>query len=107
MGDQNAPGGISRTTRMVGFRDEKKVRMNKIIGSFNCLKLALTMALLAGSAGCVGYAGGGYDYVGGGAVVVEPDVSFYGGFYDRGHEVHAFSHRGSESRGFAHGERRR
>jgi hypothetical protein len=49
--------------------------------------------------GCVGYVDGGY----GGAVVVPgPDVGVYGGFYDRGRDVHAYHDRGFRSRAIAH-----
>jgi hypothetical protein len=59
--------------------------------------LALGIALLMTLAGCVGYVDGGY---GGGAVVVPgPDVFLFGGGYDRGGDVHGYSHRGFESRG--------
>jgi hypothetical protein len=34
--------------------------------------------------------------------VYGPDVGFYGGFYDHGHDVHAYHDRGSRSRGVAH-----
>jgi len=46
--------------------------------------------------GCVGYVDGG-----GGVAVVgppPPDVVVFGGDYDRGHDVHSYSHRGYESR---------
>jgi hypothetical protein len=65
----------------------------------NRIKMGLGIALLAGLMGCVGYVDGGY----GGAVVVPgPDVYFYGGGYERGHDVRAYSHRGVESRAVAH-----
>jgi hypothetical protein len=79
--------------------------MKKLFDSFSLLKISLALALLAFSAGCVGYAGGGggYDYVGGAYVGPVPEATFYGGFYGRGHDVHTFSHRGFASRGVAHG----
>lgn len=62
-------------------------------------KIGLGMAVLAACVGCVGYVDGGY----GGAVVVPgPDVYLFGGGYDRGRDVHDYSHRGSESRAVAH-----
>jgi len=65
------------------------------------VKLALGLVLLTALTGCVGYVDGGY----GGAVVVapEPDVVLFGGGFDRGRDVRAYSHRGAESRGVAHG----
>ena|ERR1035437_3676409 len=60
----------------------------------------LGMALLATLTGCVGYVDGGY--YGGPVVVPGPDVYFYGGGYERGHDVRAYSHRGVESRTVAH-----
>jgi hypothetical protein len=68
----------------------------------NCLveqiKFGLGIALLAALTGCVGYVDGGY---GGTVVVAEPDVVF-GGVYERGHDVHDYSHRGAQSRAVAH-----
>ena len=57
----------------------------------------LCAAVLIIFTGCVGYVGPD----GGGAVVVgppAPDVVLFGGDYDRGRDVHAWSHRGYESR---------
>jgi hypothetical protein len=69
----------------------------------------LGVAVLTCLTGCVGYVGGGYDagvvVPVPGVVVVGPEVGFFGG-YDRGHDVREDSHRGSESRGEAHGRRR-
>jgi hypothetical protein len=53
----------------------------------------LCVAILTIFTGCVGFVGPG----GGGAVIVGPPVVF-GGDYDRGHDVHDYSHRGYESR---------
>jgi hypothetical protein len=63
--------------------------------------LVLGAVLLVTLTGCVGYVDGGY---GGDAVVVGPDVGFWGwgGGYGRGRDVHAFSARGSASRAVAH-----
>jgi len=77
--------------------------MKTLLAYINYLKISLAMAVLAFSAGCVGYAGGGYDYVGGPYVGPAPEVTFYGGFYGRGRDVHEFSHRGFESRGVGRG----
>jgi hypothetical protein len=69
-------------------------------GPANQIKIGLVMALLAALTGCVGYVGGGY----GGAVVVPgPEISvFGGGGFERGRDVHDYSHRGSVSRAAAH-----
>jgi hypothetical protein len=75
--------------------------MNKTNGPVDKMKIGFGLALLAALTGCVGYVGGGY----GGAVVVPgpPDVVFFGGpYYERGRDVHEYSHRGAESRGAAH-----
>ena len=73
--------------------------MNKTNGPVDRIKMILGIALLAALTGCVGYVDGGY----GGAVVVPgPEVSFWGGDYDRGRDVHVYSHRGGESRAAAH-----
>ena len=72
--------------------------MTKLMSLAGGIKMAAGIALLGALTGCVGYVGGGYD--GGGTLVVgEP---LFGGF-DRGRDVHAYSHRGSESRAVAHG----
>jgi hypothetical protein len=55
----------------------------------------LCMALFLTMTGCVGYVDGG----GGGVYVTPPEpVVVFGGDYDRGHDVHDYSHRGYESR---------
>ena len=75
--------------------------MNRTLDYLNRAKIALAITLLAGLTGCAGYVdGGGY---GGSVVVPGPDVGFYGGFYDRGVDVHAYHDRGFRSRGVAHG----
>ena len=56
------------------------------------IKIGLGMALLAALTGCVGYVDGGY--YGGPVVVPGPSVYFWGGDYDRGRDVHVYSHRG-------------
>ena len=67
------------------------------------LKLGVGIAILAASAGCVGYVEGGY---GGPVVLPGPELFFWGGEYEGGHEAHAYSHRGFESRAVAHPFRR-
>ena len=71
--------------------------MNQANGPVDRIKIGLGIALLAVSAGCVGYVDGGYA----GAVVV-PDPLFIGGSYDRGRDVHVYSQRGGASRAVAH-----
>lgn len=61
--------------------------------------IGLGLALMAGLTGCVGYVDGGYV---GPVVVAEPEVYFYGGFDERGRDVHDYGRRGFESRGAAH-----
>jgi len=77
------------------------------MGMIGRIKLALGIAMVVALTGCVGYVDGGY----GGAVVVPgPDVYVFGGGYERGRDVRAYSHRGMESRQVAHpggGGRRR
>jgi hypothetical protein len=64
--------------------------------------MLLVIALFGGLSGCVGYVGDG----GGGVVAVDtgPDVYLFGGGrgYDRGHDVHDYSHRGFVSHSAAH-----
>jgi hypothetical protein len=74
--------------------------MNLPNGPLDRIKIGLGIALLAALTGCVGYVDEGY--YGGSAVVSGPDVGFYGGGYERGHDVRAYSHRGGESRAVAH-----
>ena len=80
------------------------LRMSKADGPVNRVKLGLGIALLGTLTGCVGYVDGGYSGVGYGGTVVlpAPDLFFYGGGYERGHEVRGYSHRGYESRAVAH-----
>ena len=74
--------------------------MNKANGRLDRFKMGLGAAVLALLTGCVGYVDGGY---GAAVVVPAPDVYFWGGgYYERGHDVHAYSHRGFESRVIAH-----
>jgi hypothetical protein len=73
--------------------------MNKTGNYCNIITIGLATILLAALTGCVGYADAGY---GGGVVATGPDVSIYGGFYDRGVDVHAYHDRGFRSRGIAH-----
>ena len=75
----------------------RPMRIKQITG--DQIKLGLSVAMLVvTTVGCVGYVDGGY---GGAIVVPAPDVYFYGG-YERGREVHSYSHRGFESRAVAH-----
>jgi hypothetical protein len=75
--------------------------MNNANGPVDRIKIGLGIALLAALTGCVGFVDGGGDY--GGAVVVPgPDFYFFGGGYDRGRDVHDYSHRGVVSRAAAH-----
>ena len=62
--------------------------------------LGLGVSLLVISTGCIVPVGGGY----GGDVEVAgpPDVVLFGGGYDRGRDVHAYSQRGFASRAAAH-----
>jgi hypothetical protein len=74
--------------------------MKKTNGPVDRIKMMVGVALLAVLTGCVGYVDGGYN---GAVVVAEPDVYvFGGGYYERGRDVHDYSHRGSESRAVAH-----
>ena len=76
--------------------------MNKTNGPVDHIKIWLGIALVVVVTGCVGYVDGGYYDGGyGGAVVMPaPDVYFWGGgYYGGGHDVHAYSQRGHESRG--------
>ncbi|HEV7927564.1 MAG TPA: hypothetical protein VGR14_19590 [Verrucomicrobiae bacterium] len=76
--------------------------MNSTLDFFDRVRIALAITLLAGLTGCAGYVDGGGGY-NASVVVPGPDVGFYGGFYDRGVDVHAYHDRGFRSRGFAHG----
>jgi hypothetical protein len=75
--------------------------MNKSRTLLGCVKTGLPIALLIALTGCVGYAGGG-GYYDGNVVVAGPEVGFWGGGFERGHDVHAFSNRGAASRAVAH-----
>jgi hypothetical protein len=76
------------------------MNMNKAKGTVDRIKIVLGIALVATLVGCVGYVDGGYG--GGGVVVAEPDVYVFGGGYERGRDVHAYSQRGVQSRAVAH-----
>ncbi len=71
--------------------------MNKTSTRFQPFHLLLGIALLGALTGCVGYVGDGY----GGAEVIAPgpDVAIFGGGFERGRDVHVYSHRGFVSRG--------
>jgi len=75
--------------------------MNKAKGPVGRITIALETALLAALTGCLGFVGGGGDY-GGEVVVPGPDLYLFGGGYDRGPDVHDYSHRGVVSRAAAH-----
>jgi len=74
--------------------------MNKANGFVERIKVGMVIGLLTSLMGCAGYWGGGY--YGDAVVVAEPDVFLFSGDYDRGRDVHNYSHRGSESRSVAH-----
>jgi hypothetical protein len=76
-----------------------KQKRELVNGLVDRIKIGLGIALLATLTGCVGYVGGGY---GGAVVVAEPDMYVFGGGYERGRDVHDYSHRGSVSRAAAH-----
>ncbi len=77
--------------------------MNKINSAVDRIKIGLAVALVAVLTGCVGYVDGGGGYGGSAVVVADPDVYvFGGGGYERGHDVHDYSHRGAVSRAVAH-----
>ena len=73
--------------------------MSEARARINPIRLGLGIALVAvftvSLTGCVGYGGYGGDDSG-------PDVYLFGGGYDRGGDVHGYSHRGAESRSVAH-----
>jgi hypothetical protein len=76
--------------------------MDKLNRPITGIKTGLVAAAIAVLTGCVGYVEGGY---GAAVVVPAPDVYVFGGVYERRHEVHEYSRRGNESRGYAHPER--
>lgn len=95
--------GKRTTPPIVAFTKtgDGRVPMHKPNSAVDLIKVGLGIALLAAVTGCVGYVDGGY----GATVVVPgpPDVVFYGGpYYERGRDVHEYSHRGFESRAVAH-----
>jgi len=73
--------------------------MTRTNGAVHRIKIGFGLVLLAAVTGCIGFVDGGYGVP---VLVPEPPVFFYGGFYDHGRDVHAYSHRGYESRGAAH-----
>jgi hypothetical protein len=91
-----------RIKQKFDFVHEGKVCMNKANSPVNRIKMGLGIALLAASMGCVGYMDGGYGGGYDGGYVGAPDMYVFGGEYERGRDVHEYSHRGSVSRGSAH-----
>jgi hypothetical protein len=73
--------------------------MHEANGPVDRIKMGLGMALTVALTGCVAYVDAGY---GGTVVVPAPDVYVFGGVYERGRDVHEFSHRGFESRREVH-----
>jgi hypothetical protein len=80
---------------------EGKVPMNPALGPGDRIKIGLILALLTTLIGCVGvgYVDRGYSDT---VVVPGPDIYVFGGGYERGRDVHAYSHRGVVSRAVAH-----
>ncbi len=77
--------------------------MTQTHNPFALIKIGLSLIVLTALTGCVGYVDGGGGY-GGTVVVPGPAVAVYGGgFYERGGDVHGYSHRGFASRAVAHG----
>ena len=75
--------------------------MNTTKGVVERIKMGLGIALLAASTGCLGVVDGGYGYEGP-VFLPGPEFFLFGGGFDRGRDVHRYSHRGSESRRVAH-----
>ncbi len=74
--------------------------MTRTSSTVHRIKIGFGLVLLAALTGCVGFVDGGYGVP---VFVPEPPVIFFGGFYDHGRDVHAYSHRGFASRSAAHG----
>jgi hypothetical protein len=74
--------------------------MNTMKDPMNGIKIYLVIGSLISLTGCAGFGGGGYynDPV----VIVQPGYYLFDGDYNRGRDVHNYSHRGSESRVAAH-----
>lgn len=76
--------------------------MNRTDRPVGRITIGLGVALLAASAGCVGYADGRHGHA---VMVPGPEVRVVVGSYDereRGRDVNAYSRRGHESRASAH-----
>ena len=74
----------------------------QISRTFGILAIMIVVESLKG---CVGYVDGGYGGYGDSGGYDEgpgPDLYLFGGDYDRGRDVQAYSHRGSMSRGTVH-----
>jgi hypothetical protein len=105
-----SPNGVNTPWRGAGCLDYFSISMRIILkqknlanGLVDLIKIGLGMAALAALTGCIGVAdGGGGGYYGGAVVVAEPDMYVFGGGYERGRDVHDYSHRGVESRAVAH-----
>jgi len=69
--------------------------MNKTNGKVDGFKIGLGLLLLAVLTGCIGVVGPG----GGGVYVPGPEVTVFGGGFERGHDVRGYSARGFASRG--------
>ena len=73
-----------------------------IAGLLRLVMVALGIFLVSSLTGCVGYVDGGYGgYGDDGGYDGGSDIFLFGGNYDRGRDVQAYSHRGSESRSAA------
>jgi len=78
--------------------------MKKLRGPMERIKIGLALAAGVAFAGCVGCWDGGY-YDGGYAGPVGVDIEapvFFSGFFDGGHAVRGYSHRGHASHAVAH-----
>jgi hypothetical protein len=97
------PRGKLTVSSAIGLRTpgNGKIPLRQAQRPIKRIRIGLELGLLTTLMGCVGvgYVDGGYEGV---AVVPEPGVVLFDGGYERGRDVHAYSHRGAESRGAAH-----